>query len=411
MSFDAHLAKQTMHHVEKFLENHHIDCDDHHLILKRSFNEAWFSNMLAWLFDPKGSHGLGIEFLQEFLKLIAKKRSQEDGYERRKSFLKWGKVGIGRTTSGLSLGNASVAREFFLAGAIEEGDSQGKRFCDMVLLDLDPADGLFVVIENKLFTTNHPQQLDSYHKTIEERYLKRTKIREYVYLTFHGFSPKKHKGDSQEMAKIWLRCSWTEDIAGILDEFPKSKQHGELKQLVIILRWLKGIYTDRKESKANDFREKILYAAAYCLEEELNRLGEKRQGKWSIAKEGITVKLVHSSNPKSPLTIEMLPNLSVAVQGHRQGHASFAKIIIPYGVNTDQIFNLLDIAARDIYYVHFGDQAAHYLNTHKRPVPKHDCTLKNEVKPLFDFVAAHFEALRVLFTVSHHVWDQEAIVE
>jgi len=404
--FDATLAVQTMRHVEGFLDQHHIDCDDPHLVLKRNFNEAWFSNMLAWLLDPKGSHGLGTEFLQEFLKLLAKKRSsQEDGYAREASFLKWGREGLGRTTSGLALGNASAAREFFLASEIGKEASQGSRFCDVVLLDLDPDDGLFVAIENKLFTTNHHHQLQDYYHTIESRY-RRANIREYVYLTFHGFHPLSSDRDSSLLNKAWLRCSWTEDIAGILAGYPKEGLHRELVELLLILRWLKGIYSDRGESNAEEFRLQILHAAAYCLEEELNRLGEGRPGTWSIARQGKTVKLVHSSNPKSPLLVELLPTLSVAVQGHRQGRPSFEKIVIPYGVNTDQIFNLLDIAARDIYRAHFGDRASTYLNTNKRRLQKRGNDRKQEVKPLFDFISAHFEALRVLFTVSLSVWDQ-----
>jgi hypothetical protein len=376
------------------------------LILKLNFNDAWFSNMLAWLFDPKGSHGLGTEFLQDFLKLLAKKRSsQADGYERKDSYLKWGREGSGRTTSGLSLGNTSAAREFFLASEVGRKASQGSRFCDVVLIDLDPDDGLFVAIENKLFTTNHHNQLQDYYRTIESRY-RRAKIREYVYLTFHGFPPLSSDGDSSVLNKTWLRCSWTEDIAGIIAGYPKAGLHPGLVELLQLLEWLKGVYSDRGESKAEEFRLQILYAAAYCLEEELNRLAEGRQGTWSIARQGKTVKLVHSSNPKSPLLLELLPTISVAVQGHRQGRASFEKIVIPYGVNTDQIFNLLDIAARDIYRAHFGDRASTYLNTNKRRMQNHGNDRKQEVKPLFDFISAHFEALRVLFTVSFRVWDQ-----
>ncbi len=406
MQFDTVQAVITMQHVEGFLEQHHIDLDDPYLILKRNFNEAWFSNMLAWLLEPKGSHGLGTGFIEEFLKLLAKKRSNtEDGYTRAESLLKWGKEGAGRTTSGLSLGNASAAREFFLASEIGKQAMQGSRFCDVVLIDLDLDDGLFVAIENKLFTTNHRHQLQDYYRSIETRY-SRAKIREYVYLTFHGFRPVSLDDDSAELNRIWLRCSWTEDIAGILAAFPKEKLHPGLVEMLQLLKWLKGVYQDRRESKADEFRLQILYAAAYCLEEELNRLGEGRKGAWSIVRQGKTVKLVHSSNPKSPLLVELLPTLSVTVQGHRKGRASFEKIVIPYGVNTDQIFNLLDIAARDIYWAHFGDRASSYLNTHKRRLQNGSTGRQQEVKPLIDFVSAHFEALRVLFTVSLSVWDQ-----
>ena len=37
----------------------------------RGWNEAWFSDTLAWLLDPCGGHGLGVQFLQAFLRRIA----------------------------------------------------------------------------------------------------------------------------------------------------------------------------------------------------------------------------------------------------------------------------------------------------------------------------------------------------
>ena len=405
MAFDSVLAIKTMRHVEAFLASHNIDCDDHNLVLKRSFNEEWFSNMLAWLLDPKGSHGFGQEFLQGFLKGLAKKRScQESGYSRRGSFLKWGREGLGATTSGLWLGNASAAREFFLASEIGRQATHGSRFCDVVIMDLDPDDGLFVVVENKLFTSNHHHQLEDYHRAIESRYSK-AKIREYVYLTFHGFHPVPPDAESEDLNRTWLRCSWTGDVADVLKDCLSSNPHREARELLRLLNWLKGIYLDRNESKVEEFRQIILNAAAYCLEEELNRLGEGRPGIWSTTREGRTTQLVHSSNPKSPLKVQLLPTLSVAVQGHRKGRASFEKIVIPYGVNTDQIFNLLDIAAKDIYRNHFEGRATAYSNVRKRRAKNRDCERKVEVKPLFDFTSQHYEALRVLFSVAGKEWE------
>ena len=405
MPFDSSLAIKTMRHVEAFLCEHQIDCDDHNLVLKRSFNERWFSDMLAWLLDPRGSHQFGVDFLQGFLKVLAKKRSDPaENYDRRSSYLKWGKEGLGLTTSGLSLGNTSAAREFFLAGEIGREATHGSRFCDVVIMDLDPNDGLFIVVENKLFTSNHHRQLEDYYRAVKTRYSK-AKIREFVYLTFNGFHPVPSDTSPNDLNRTWLRCSWTKDVAEVLRECLVTRQHREARELLRLLDWLKGIYIDRNESKVEEFRQIILTAAAYCLEEELNRLGEGRPGTWSIDREGRTIKLKHSSNPKSPLVVQLLPTLSVAVQGKRKGKASFEKIVIPYGVNTDQIFNLLDIAAKEIYENHFDGRAKAYSNVRLRRAKKSDWKRKAEVQPLFDFTAQHFEALRVLFSVAGREWD------
>jgi hypothetical protein len=66
--------------------------------------------------------------------------------------------------------------------------ARGPRYCDIILLDLDTSDNIFVVIENKLFSSNHPSQLEEYYELVEKNY-KRAKIREYVYLTLYGIDP------------------------------------------------------------------------------------------------------------------------------------------------------------------------------------------------------------------------------
>jgi hypothetical protein len=318
--------------------------------------------------------------------------------------LKRGREGIGQALTGTSLGNASVAREFYLSGEIGRSASRRARFCDVVLLDLDQKDGIFVAIENKLFTTNHRLQLEDSYQCVEDRF-RQARVREYVYLTLHGEHPVKHKSvDDNGMEQIWIRCSWTRDILDILENCKsKTKRHREVEEFINILYWVKSLYDDRGKSKADEFRLLILHAAAYCLEEELNRLGDGRPGSWKIEGECATVQLIHSSNPKSPLEFELLPNLSIAVQGYRGGRATFEKIVIPYGVNANQIFNMLDITARDIYKGHFSDDANKYLNQNKRRISAGGSERKQEVKLLFNFVAGHFDALKVFFTVSRDV--------
>lgn len=406
-------TKILIRNAKWFLATHRMLRKGRHLdlVLKRSFNEAWFSNMLAWLLDTKGTHGLGVRFANEFLEFIARHRSNpENGYERKSSYLKHGREGVGQGASGFGLGNASVAREFYLAGEIGRSPERGARFCDVALIDLDRKDGIFVAIENKLFTTNHRSQLDDFYRCIEDRF-RQARVREYVYLTLFGAEPKVHKGEEVSCAatkRTWVRCSWTEDILVILE---KCKGDGnecqEVDEFSKILIWLKKLHEHRTESRAEELCLQIKKAAAYCLEEELNRLAVQRNDPWSIKeiadpKKGNKVELVHSANPKSPLLLELLPSLSIAVQGSRARKASFEKIVIPYGVNTDQIFNMLDITARDVCKLHFETAVVpkNYLNPKSRRISSVDSKRKQEVKPLFDFVAAHYDELKVLFAVS-----------
>jgi len=407
--FDEKFASDMVSHTRTFLAEHHIICNDPHLVLKRSFNEVWFSNMLAWFLDPKGSHNLGVQFVNEFCAFIAKSRSDATlGYKRTSSNMKRGREGEGQPLTGVRLGNASVAREFYLAGEIGRSAVRGARFCDVVLLDLDKNDGVFVAIENKLFTTNHRKQLEDFYECIEVRF-KQARVREYVYLTLHGDSPVKHPGVGESgMEEIWVRCSWTNDILEILLNCKtNTKRHTEIEDFISILRWIKSLHHDRHSSRVDEFCLLIKQAAAYCLEEELNRLGDGRPGTWVTSIQGGAVRLTHSSNPKSPLLFELLPSLSIAVQGYRGRKATFEKIVIPYGVNADQVFNLLDITARDIYKSHFLNDVNKYLNQNKRRTPALNSERKQKVKLLFNFIAGHFDALRVLFTVSKTVLREE----
>ena len=406
-------TKILINNAKAFLATHRMSLKGQHLdlVLKRSFNEVWFSNMLAWLLDTKGTHGLGVRFANEFLAFIARQRSNtENGYERKSSYLKNGREGLGQGASGFGLGNASVAREFYLAGEIGRSPERGARFCDVAFIDLDRKDGIFVAVENKLFTTNHRSQLEDFYHCIEDRF-RQARVREYVYLTLFGEEPKVHKGTEVVCAatkRTWVRCSWTNDIPMILEKCKSDgNEYLEIDEFVRILIWLKKLHEHRTESGAEELSLHIKKAAAYCLEEELNRLDGQRTDAWSIKeiadpKKGNKVELVHSANPKSPLLLELLPSLSIAVQGRRAGKASFEKIVIPYGVNTDQIFNMLDITARDICKLHFEAAVVpkNYLNPKSRRISSVDSKRKQEVKPLFDFVAANYDELKVLFTVS-----------
>ena len=70
-------AQNIINKIDNFLSQNKLEITRKDLVFKRCFNEAWFSNTLAWLLDPKGSHKLGVSFANEFLKTIAKIRTQD----------------------------------------------------------------------------------------------------------------------------------------------------------------------------------------------------------------------------------------------------------------------------------------------------------------------------------------------
>jgi hypothetical protein len=206
--------------------------------LRRCLSEAWFSDTLAWLLDPKAGHKLGVRFVNEFLKRIARNRcSSELAYARSGSHLKWGKNGPGRAPSGLKLANSSVIREFYLSKEEIKRGGRGQRYCDLVLFDLDSGDSLFVVIENKLFTTNHPRQLEDYFEAVESKYY-RAKVREYVYLTLGRSEPKKFADENTSRHKHWVQVSWLGDVLEILEKCIGQNAPNELRHLKKLLNYL-----------------------------------------------------------------------------------------------------------------------------------------------------------------------------
>lgn len=231
--------------LRNYIDNVESDIKIPDIMFRRSLNETWFSDTLAWLFDPKSGDSLGVKFLEKFIEIIAKKRSASDlGYKRKKSHLKFGKSGQGRTVTGInrfSLKNAAVCREFYLSKKISncsKWNGSGTQYCDVVVLDLDSSDGIFLTVENKLFTTNHPNQLENYYDTIEDKY-SRIKTREYVYLTILGEIPQ---GDNKVLKSEWVRISWVDDILPILEDLKPEKyaEVEDVRRIRKLLKWLKS---------------------------------------------------------------------------------------------------------------------------------------------------------------------------
>ncbi|MFW5781646.1 MAG: PD-(D/E)XK nuclease family protein [Bacteroidota bacterium] len=404
--------------LNKFIAEVNDQSEISQLILRQGLNEAWFSEMLSWLLDVKGSHGFGVRFAQEFLKYIARIRTGEGGkhnknsnYSHRKKFLKWEKTAIAGTPSTqFSLKNSAVFTEYYLS---KQNSKYGKNkgiYCDLVFLDLDSSDGLFVCIENKLFTTNHKFQLETYHEIVEEKY-KRAKVIEYVYLTLNGEPPILGPSASQRICnKVWIRMSWVDHILEILEALksengwtPRNNYaRKQLDEFIKLLRWL-NLILHPKNIQVYDLTKKLfrclVEGASKCLFEELKRLNEGARGEWREKQGKSKSKLIHSSKPKTPLFIGVLPNLSIAVYSEKNNKQQYDKLLIPFGSNPDQIYNLMDIAARDLYSLHFGKNYKLYLGNSRRQTATVSENRK-AFRDLFDFIYRNKLELQVLFTLA-----------
>ncbi len=411
MSINNNEMKNCIKALTKHINNVDKDINIPDIMFRRSLNEAWFSDTLAWLFDPKSGDGLGVNFLNQFIELIAKKRSNSWRLCKQKSsHLKFGKSGKGRTVTGssrFSFKNAAVCREFFLSRKIiGKFKGKGTQYCDIVVLDLDSSDGIFLTIENKLFSTNHPNQLENYYHNIEEKY-KRVKIREYVYLTILGEPPRKsYESDTKILNDEWVCISWVKEILPILEDL-KYKNKAEVEDVHRVrqlLQWLKKITdTDDNTKKTIDqFVGFLVDYAAKTLVEELNRLTEK--GNWS-QKENIQSSIIHSSYPTKVLRVQMLPNLFLTIHGQKKSKQNYEKVLIPFGASPAQVFHLIDISARDICYNHFT-KPKNYISGNKKQTVTISKT-KHSLKPILEFMFKKKYQLQVLISMTKRIKDAE----
>ena len=153
-----------------------------------SSSEEMHSKILAWLLDPQGSHGIGKTFLEDFL-LKTNAVTQED-IER----IDWS--------------TTDVRREW-------PNDVDGQRgFLDILVLNGDAR--FLCAIENKIFSSEHSEQLTRYRRALETGFEKF--LRSYVFLTRHGVSP----GRATEQ-EFWKSVDY-ETILGLVDEAVYSEK-------------------------------------------------------------------------------------------------------------------------------------------------------------------------------------------
>lgn len=357
--------------------------------------------------------------LKAFLGHVAKQRSREttgsgEPYERRATHLRFGKGGRGQLPTGMRLANATVLREFYLSGGIGRSAMSG-RYCDVVVADLDSSDGLFLVVENKLFTRNHRGQLAHYLHTVESRY-SRAAIREYVYLTIDGSEPDLTADEDAKHHHRWVRVSWVRDIRELLHGVVQGRDvDPAVHELLGLLEWLGGLVRLAQSAarpEVDTLAGRVVLATAECLHEELVRI-DGGSGSWGeppsdddLASGGGLVRLRYTRTHAHHLRVQLLPSYSVALQTrHKSGKAQYEKILVPFGAHPDQVFNLLDIAARDIYHAKFADPIQVLADRRRLRVTRSQVKAKH--LDLFRFLYRRRFELRVLLGVSSVVRQAE----
>lgn len=181
--------------LEKFLLN--IQCLDALREWSEKFNlfdmlrisqtEIRHSNMLAWLLDPKGNHGLGDGVLRRFIReLVQQEQAPLTQEEKFDALL-------------MSLDDFAILREH------QHTD----------ILAVSQKEHFLVCIENKIFSKEHDSQLSRYYDEIKKAYPSYTCL--FVYLT-----PSKDLPSEEEDQRFWQPIGYDE-IIKIINEAKEGK--------------------------------------------------------------------------------------------------------------------------------------------------------------------------------------------
>ena len=148
--------------------------------------EIRHSNVLAWLFDPIGSHGLGTYFVQKFIK----------------RFVNENKTNI----EGLDVFDL----EMFDFTSVEIRREYRK--IDLLILFEEEKSNIVIAIENKVGSSEHGDQLERYYNIVNEEFKNYIKL--FIFFT-PEYTPPSHEA--------WIPYSYN-SITSLLDQILKYRK-------------------------------------------------------------------------------------------------------------------------------------------------------------------------------------------
>ena len=171
---------ESLHRLEKLVQEQRTEFDALDFVGRKGLgsgralwgSEEFHSNVLAWLLDPRQSHGLGDHFLNRFLI----------------------RAGVRATAHSTDWSETKVTREW---PNLVDGQ-QG--FLDILIVN--EAHQYVCAIENKVFSNEHSEQLTRYRKALEVSYSTFTK--HHVFLTPWGTHPFR-----EEETEYWTPLAYS----------------------------------------------------------------------------------------------------------------------------------------------------------------------------------------------------------
>lgn len=162
--------------------------------------EEFHSGVLAWLLHPKGTHGIGANFLKRFLARV--------GAQTAASYADWS--------------GATVHPEWY-------SEVDGKLgYLDILVLNEEHQ--ALCAIENKIFSGEHSEQLTRYRKALERRYSDREFSKLYVFLTPDGTEPY-----HEEERKHWTTMTYA-TVLDVLRQVIEDRENPVKEDVRVFLR-------------------------------------------------------------------------------------------------------------------------------------------------------------------------------
>ncbi len=177
-------------------------------VLKISKTEIRHSNMIAWLFNPHENHGLNDSFIKNLVSRIVKNKNYGNANPLELMVEDFSSVQINREWENIDL--------------------------------LCVSNNFVIVIENKIDSGEHDNQLEIYRKKIETRYKKLSKI--FLYLTPDGLLPSDEEN--------WNVLSYWDILISIENAFDLHKNDLLSGQKTLIQDYINILRSKIVEDKA-----------------------------------------------------------------------------------------------------------------------------------------------------------------
>ncbi len=206
--------------------------------LKLSGVEIRHSNFLAWLLDPCETHGFGDYFLKKILKAIVKDKKKEINALKEANPFKFKDI----------KNNNLILKETYSFPSVFDIDCLDlskmritrEKEAHIDILGVDEANKFVFIIENKLGTCQHDNQLSRYRQYIDEKYPNKKGYKKlFIYL-------KPEKKEEVEKPYIYINYEIIRDVICELIEEKQDKINNEIN--IFITHYKKMLERDIMEN-------------------------------------------------------------------------------------------------------------------------------------------------------------------